>query len=253
VTPLLTPLLVTPCFSLDLSEIRTRGELRVLVTAGRPELFNWRPAARPGLERAILEGFASLLRVELAIVPAASRAALAPALLQGKGDLAAGGIEVTPGRLAFSAEVLPNGYVVVTRRPNRVVSQLEELVAVSVGASDPAASKLLAEAGVAASLVGRSADAEAWLVSLRNDEVDAFVVPLVRAATARRHDPTLQLGMFLGPHRSIAFALRKEDVELGSKLSEYIRNLGRTSTWNRLLVTYFRESASRILQASRNR
>jgi len=250
---LVAPLLVTPCFSLDLSEVQTRGELRVLVTAGRPELFNWKPASLPGLERRILEGFASLLRVELAIVPARSRAALAPALLQGKADLAAGGIEVSPGRLSFSTEVLPNGYVVVTRRPKPVVSRLEELALERVGACDPRAGELLAEAGVTASVVGRSADTEAWLILLRNEEVGAFVVPLVRAAAARRHDSTLELGMFLGPSRSIAFAHRQEDVELGSKLSSYIRNLRRTSTWNRLLVTYFRDSASRILRTAQNK
>src|SRR5688572_18588335 len=111
----------------DMAAIRKRGQLRVLVAGGAPQLFTWKPNLRPGLEREILEGFARLQRVDLAIVPLAGRGGLLPALLKDEGDLAGSGLSAggnVPDEIRFSAEILPSRHVVVSRKPAATVLTL---------------------------------------------------------------------------------------------------------------------------------
>ena len=50
----------------DFAEIRTRGMLRVLVSADEnPAWFSVSPGPAPGFEREVLEGFARLHKLEL--------------------------------------------------------------------------------------------------------------------------------------------------------------------------------------------
>jgi ABC-type amino acid transport substrate-binding protein len=57
--------------------------------------------------------------------------------------------------------------------------------------------------------------------------------------------------MALGPAGELAFAVRKDTPGLRAALDEYLANLRRTPTWNRLAVEYFGESAVEILRRTR--
>src|SRR5882762_3988810 len=115
----------------DLAEVKSRGALRVIVMGVRSGDEFFAPAgAQSGFDREVLDGFASLQRVRLEVVPAASWDALIPELLAGRGDLIAGRFAVTESRrklIAFTSEVFPTRNVVLTRRPHRVVRTLAEL------------------------------------------------------------------------------------------------------------------------------
>ncbi len=57
--------------------------------------------------------------------------------------------------------------------------------------------------------------------------------------------------MFLGPPRSLAYAVRKEDRELLRVLDGYIDNVRKTPTWSRLVVKYFGAAAPEVLKKAR--
>jgi ABC-type amino acid transport substrate-binding protein len=71
------------------------------------------------------------------------------------------------------------------------------------------------------------------------------------AIALQKEDPEIQLGMFLGPPASLAYAVRRDEPELLKALNEYIDNLRRTQTWNRLVVKYFGAAAPEILRKAR--
>ena len=239
----------------DLPAIRERGHLRVLtvLTSQQSDFFSAQPGK--GFDRELLEGFATLVRVNLETVAQSSWDALVPALLAGKADLIAGRFTVTEGRrklIAFTSEVFPTRNVVLTRKPHRVVTTLEELRAEKVGTVKGTS---MAEAVQAAGIPGGNVDETiptgTLPAALKAGRVTAVVLGVENAIDAQRQDPDLQLGLFLGPPRSLAYGVRKEDTELRQALSDYIDNLRRTPTWSRLVVKYFGEAAPDILRKAR--
>ena len=242
--------------SADINDIRKRGQLRVLVTEGTPQFFAWKAGARPGLEREVLQGFCRLQRVDMAIVPVPSRATLLQALLKGEGDVAAGALSATGAvddGLLFSSEVLPTRHVVVTRKPSHSVLTLDELRAqTKVGTSrGTALAEAVSGAGVPAAQVDDSLAPDGLLAALKAGKVSSCVVGVEQALPAHREDPDLLLGMYLGGKVSLAFALRKDDVQLRGALNEYIGNMRRSAAWNRLVLSYFGDAAADILKAAR--
>ena len=122
----------------DLGEIEKRGVLRVLaVVAKDDEFLTDQPGG--GLDRELLEGFAKLRQLRLEVVAIDTWDGLVPALVKGDGDIIAGRFTVTEVRrkqIDFTPEVFPTRNVVLTRKPHRVVSTLEELRGERVGTGE---------------------------------------------------------------------------------------------------------------------
>jgi ABC-type amino acid transport substrate-binding protein len=87
--------------------------------------------------------------------------------------------------------------------------------------------------------------------ALAAGKVSAVVLGIESAIAAQRQDAQIELGAFLGPPRSLAYGVRKEDTALLQALNEYIDNVRRTPTWSRLVVEYFGNSAPEILRKAR--
>jgi ABC-type amino acid transport substrate-binding protein len=239
----------------DLPAIRDRGRLRVLAILVNQQ--NDFISAQPGkgFDRELLEGFATLQRVNLEVVAQSSWDALVPALLAGKGDLIAGRFTATESRrqlIAFTSEAFPTRNVVLTRKPHRVVTTLAELRAERVGTvKGTSLAEAVAAAGIPPGNVDETIPTGTLPAALKVGRVTAVILGLENAIDAQRQDPDLQLGLFLGPPRSLAYGVRKEDTELRQALSDYIDNLRRTPTWARLVVKYFGEAAPEILRKAR--
>ena len=239
----------------DLDEIKQRGALRVLRmdVRGTDEFFPPDGGNRLGFDRELLDGFASLHRVRLEPVTVSSWDGLIPALLQGRGDVIAGRFTVTEARqkqVSFTSEVFPTRNVVLTRRPGRDVATLEQLRAEKVGTiKGTSMAEAVAAAGVPHVVdtitTGKLPEA------LQTGQVTAVVLGVENAITAQRDDAAMQIGLFLGPPRSLAYAVRKTDAALLAALNEYIDNVRRTPTWSRLVVKYFGEAAPEILRKAR--
>ena len=87
--------------------------------------------------------------------------------------------------------------------------------------------------------------------ALREGKATAAVDGLESALVAARRDPELQIGLFVGSPESLAYAVRKTSPQLLAALNEYLTNVRRTATWNRLVVKYFGTSAPEILRRAR--
>jgi ABC-type amino acid transport substrate-binding protein len=239
----------------DLAEVKQRGVLRVLRmdVRGTDEFFPLKSGDRLGFDREVLEGFTSLHRLRLEPVTVSSWDGLIPALLQGRGDVIAGRFTVTEARqkqVSFTSEVFPTRNVVLSRKPGRVVATLEELRVEKVGTIKGTS---MAEAVAAADVphVVDTITTGKLPEALQTGQVTAVVLGVENAITAQRDDPAMQLGLFLGPPRSLAYAVRRTDAALLAALNEYIDNVRRTPTWSRLVVKYFGEAAPEILKKAR--
>jgi ABC-type amino acid transport substrate-binding protein len=183
-------------------------------------------------------------------VAVASWDALVPALAEGRGDVAASGVTATDARrrvVDFTAEVFPSRLVVMTRKPRPPVQTLAQLRAEKVGTIRGTS---LAEAlrGLDLPSVDDGVPPGGLPDALRTGRVTAVVMGVEDAIAAQQKDPDVQVGLFVGPKASLAFAVRKADPALRQALDEYVANLRRTPTWSRLVVRYFGEAALPILQ-----
>jgi len=241
----------------DLPEVVKRGALRVLVMPDtrRPEFFSVAAGTAPGFDQEVLDGFARLHHLALHPVPLASWDALIPALIEDKGDLIAGRFTATDSRrklVDFTTEVFPTRSVVLTRKPHPAVSTVAQLRKEKVGTiKGTSMAEAIAGAGVPAASVDDGIPAGGYDEALRSGRITAAVWGVESAIAAQREDPELQLGMFLGPPGSLAFAVRKGDKALLAALDEYIENLRRTPSWSRLVVKYFGEAAPEVLRKAR--
>jgi ABC-type amino acid transport substrate-binding protein len=258
-TALLLPLLL-PCRlrAADLEKIRAGGTLRVLTAAqNQPEFVSLDQEGARGFDYEVLEGFAKLNRVSLEIVPSSGWDQLVPDLLRGKGDVIAGQFTDTESRrklIDFTVEVFPTRAVIVTRSPHRVVTTLEQVrreerIIVIHGTSMVNA---LMDVGVGRSHIDDSFPAgQPIAAALRSGQITCTALEIQAAIVARRHDPDLQIGVFVGPPASLAYGVAKEAPALRDALNEYIHNLRRTPTWSRLVVKYFGETALEVLRKAR--
>jgi len=232
-----------------------KGVLRVVRMDARPDdpFFNL-SEERPGFDRELLEGFARLHKLRLEIVTVPSWEDLVPALLQKKGDIAGGRFTITPARakvVAFTVEAFPTRHVVLTRKPSQTILTRDELRTAKVAAvKGSAVEEAVLAAGVPRANVvniGATVSADA----LRDPRVTAVVTNVETAVVEARTDPQLQLGLFLGPPRSMAYAVRKEDAALRKALDDYLENTRRSAAWNRLVVKYFGQAGLEILKTAR--
>jgi ABC-type amino acid transport substrate-binding protein len=237
----------------DLPELQTRGSLRVLVVldAHRREFFT-NDVKTPGFDREIIDSFAQLRGLKVEVINLTSFDDLIPALLSNRGDVIAAGYRDSETRrksIAFTDEVFPNRFVIVTIKPHRVIHTIEELRQERVGATRGAAT---AEAVLAAGLPPASLDDGIaignYAEALHSGRVTAAVWSVERALPAQREDPTIQLGMYVGKPGSLAFGLRKEDTELRAALNDHIGRVRRSGAWSRMVIKYFGENALTILQ-----
>jgi membrane-bound lytic murein transglycosylase F len=245
----------SPSPAADLQEVKAHGELRVLAVVDDPKDEFFTDRAGVGLDRELLESFATFQKVKLVVVPVAGWDKLVPMLQEGSGDVVAGRFTVTEARrrvVAFTAEVFPTRAVVVTRKPHSVVGSVEELRKEKVGTvKGTSLAAAVTAAEVPPASVNDQIASGGLPAALKSGQVTAIVLGIENAITERRKDPELQVGAFLGPPGAIAWACRKGDATLLAALDDYIAGTRRTPTWGRLVVKYFGEEAPEILKRAR--
>lgn len=227
--------------------------LRVLVaTDEMPEMFSFEPVGDPGFERELLDGFCRVHGLTLEVVPVRDFDEMIPMLLRGEGDVIAGIVD-TPTRrerIAFSTEVFPLRHMAVSRRPRGPVRDAEALQDLRVGVI-PGTSweEVVVEAGVPPESRVSFRDAEALLVGLREEKVDAVVMALLDYSLARKRDADLVAGGFVGPTSSAAFGARKEDRALVEAMNGYLDGM-RQARYH-LMFKYLDEDSLSLIALAR--
>jgi ABC-type amino acid transport substrate-binding protein len=239
----------------DLPEIEKRGTLRVLVSADEaPEAFSFDASGPPGFDRELLEGFARLHRVRLDPVVVKRFADIIPRLKAGDGDLISGIIATEARRreIDFTDEVLPARLVIVTRDPRPPLTSVEALPAETVGVIPGNAwAKAVAEAGVPPAKTVSFADVPSLLQGLGGGSVTATVMSVVDFTMAKRRDPALRAGAFVGAPGSGAWGVRPSDTALRAALDAYLSGARRSGSWNRLVIRYYGQDALDVLGRAR--
>jgi ABC-type amino acid transport substrate-binding protein len=227
--------------------------LRVLVaTDEMPEMFSFEPSGPPGFERELLDGFCRVHGLQLEVVPVQDFDRIIPMLLEGEGDVIAGIVD-TPARrekIAFTTEVFPLRHMAVTRQPRGPVRGAKELRELRVGVI-PSSSweSVTIEAGVPPGNRVPYRDATALLEGLREGEIDAVVMALLDYSLARKRDPDLVAGAFLGPTTSAAFGIRKGEDRLAETLNGYLE--GMRQARHHLMFKYLDEESLSLIALAR--
>jgi ABC-type amino acid transport substrate-binding protein len=239
----------------DLPKVRERGLLRVLAVVSPEEPYFISDRPRGGFDWELLGGFARLQKLELELVIVRGWDGLVPAMLAGRGDVIAGGFTDTEPRrrqIDFTVETFPTRSVVISRRPSRPVGSLDELAAERIGTLKASFmyDDLLA-AGISPSKIDDAIRTGGIPAALREGKITAGIDGIEAALVASETDHDLQIGMFLGRPASLAWGVRKQDAQLRAALNEYLANVRRTATWNRLVVKHFGAAAVEILKKAR--
>lgn len=211
------------------------------------------PAAS-GLEQELLAAFARTLGRPIETAPAPSAEVALEAVRAGSADVAAGVLAAQPGfgALAVSREVFPSRLVAVTRRPSASADAIEGLrgktLGVLRGSRAPAA---VHDAKISGAEIVEGADLAAALGDLREGKVAALLLELPEALAARRRDPALQLGVFLGTRQSLVCAVRPADRPLLGQLDQYLGSVRSTSSWAVIITRAFGPDALEVLSRAR--
>jgi len=221
--------LTAPVRAADLAEVRRAQRLEVTV------------AAASAFEKDILTGFARALGVELHVVSANTPEAALGALAEGKADLACGGFiseMLRNDRVVASSEVFPNRMLIVNRKPAEPIQFIEQLRNErTAAAKDTPAPDVLSGAKVPR--VDASMSTVKVLGALSSGSITAGAVPLFDALHARTEDAGLQLGVYLGPRLSVAFALRSADSGLLKALNAHLATVRASSSFRLLVSRHF--------------
>jgi ABC-type amino acid transport substrate-binding protein len=141
--------------------------------------------------------------------------------------------------------------VVMTRKPHPPVATVEALRQEKVGTIKGSSMAEAVRAVVPVANVDDSIPPGGLPGALAAGKVTAVVLGAESAIAAKRHDAEIELGTFVGPPRSLAYGVRRQDAALLQALNEYIDNVRRTPTWSRLVVEYFGDAAPEILRKAR--
>jgi ABC-type amino acid transport substrate-binding protein len=185
-------------------------------------------------------------------VPVSDFEQIIPMLLRGEGDVISGIVD-TPARrerISFTREVFPLRHMVVTRRPRGPVGDVGTLHELRVGVIPGTSWEAVAiAAGVPLENRVSFKDADALLAGLREGEADAVVMALLDYALARKRDPDLVAGTFIGAKASAALGVSPDAVTLRRALDEYleITRQGR----HHLMMKYLDEGALSLIALAR--
>jgi ABC-type amino acid transport substrate-binding protein len=234
----------------DLDDIRARGWLRVATIPFDRVPDTYRVNS---FDLEIVAGFAEDQGLEVQTVLLPTYGDLIPALLAGRGDVAAGALTVTEERsklASFTRETFPSRMVLVTRKPRPPILRLEDLAGHKLGTERGTSPEAATRAIARPSQIDDSFRIEELAAALRDGRITGAVYELHVVAPLRQRDPELQLGMKLGSAGSLALAVRKNSPALLAGLNEHIHNMRCDGRWVKLSLKHFGTATPDLIRQS---
>ncbi len=223
----------------DLEAIKARGVLRVLVH-GDEEGFLPRAGSPRAQDRELAEAFATKLGIKAEVIPVESFDALFTALLEGKGDLVAGGITITPSRRAkvdFSQPVGTVSELVVGQRgakglPRSVEALNGATLHVRPGSAFAETLQALRQGpakGLKVEEVPETVETEQLLYDVGRGVRPLTVADSNLVASVQSYDPDIEPLFAIAEGRQLAWALRPNNPALKAALNEFLLERALTS------------------------
>lgn len=227
--------------------VETAGTLRVITVAG-PATYYEGPTGPAGLEYDLAGRFADELGVRLRMVVVPSAAAAIEALEQGRGDLVAAGLVITPERRrqvrfgpAYEETVLQLIYRQGTRPPKGPADLVGRQVEVLAGALE--ARKLAALQADLPNLTWREthASARGEILSLVQEQlVDFTLATSQEIALLRRFHPELRVAFDVTPAMPVAWAFpRATDDSLYVAAIQFFNQARASGELDQILERHF--------------
>ena len=244
----------------DLDAIRKRGALRVLTRNSSTTYFLHR-GEELGFEYELVREFARTLgvRVELVIPP--SREALAAYLREGKGDLIAAGLAVTPERrqeFAFTAPYNRVSEILVVPAKDRTTRSLADLRGRKIGVRRSssyyqALAPLQAQHGFELELMPEDEETEDILEAVGDGKLGATVADSNIIDVELTYSDAIRGAGPIGDPREIAWMLRKDQPQLKAAADRFIRRIYRGTFYNITMTKYFKNQRQMRTAASEER
>ena len=244
----------------DLAAIRKRGTLRVLTRNTSTTYFLHR-GEELGFEYELVREFAKTLGVRLEMVIPPSREGLMTYLREGKGDLIAAGLAVTPERrqeFAFTAPYNRVSELLIVPASDRTTRSLADLrgrkVAVRRSSSYyQALAPLQAQHGFALEQVPEDEETEDLLETVGEGKFAATVADSNIVDVELTFRDTIRSAGPIGDPRDVAWMLRKDQPQLKAAADRFIRRIYRGTFYNITMTKYFRNQRHMRTAASEDR
>jgi membrane-bound lytic murein transglycosylase F len=244
----------------DLDAIRKRGVLRVLTRNSGTTYFLHR-GEELGFEYELVREFAQTLGVRLELVVPPSREALATYLREGKGDLVAAGLAVTPERrqeFAFTAPYNRVSELLIVPAKDRATRSLADLRGRKIGVRRSssyyqALAPLQPQYGFELELVSEDEETEDILDLVGEGKLPATVADSNIVDVELTYSDAIRSAGPIGDPREIAWMLRKDQPQLRAAADRFIRRIYRGTFYNLTMTKYFKNPRQMRTAASEER
>jgi membrane-bound lytic murein transglycosylase F len=244
----------------DLDAIKRRGVLRVLTRNSSTTYFLHR-GEELGFEYELAREFARTLGVRLEIVIPPSRDALAQHLREGKGDLIAAGLAVTPERsreFAFTARYNRVSELLIVPAKDRTTQGLADLRGrkISVRRSSSyyqSLAALQAQHGFELEAVPEDEETEDILEAVEDGKYAATVADSNIVDVELTFSDGIRSAGPIGDPRDVAWMLRKDQPKLRAAADRFIRKIYRSTRYNLMMAKYFKNERQMRVAASEDR
>jgi len=232
----------------DLSEIVASGELRI-ITRNNPQTYFLFRGKEMGFEYELAEEFASRLGVKVKTVVPDDWTDTIPWLLEGKGDLIASAMTVTPSRaarVAFSVPYQRIPEVLISRRGAEPIRTMEDIEGMTIHVREGSSYettllrlKMKGEVQFALEILPPSVETSDIVAMMRNGEIDVTVADQNIGWFERTYSKDILLGPALTEPRPIAWAVRPNCPDLLNEVNEYLTSIRKTAFFNYLVKKYY--------------
>jgi membrane-bound lytic murein transglycosylase F len=253
----------SPEINKDLNEIIKDGVLKVVMTNSSTSYFIYKGQAM-GYEFELLNRLADYLKLELEIIIAKDNDDLFRQLFNGNADLIAHGLAVTTPRekyTAFTDYLVLSHQALVQKKPDNwremklheiqqsLISDPVELIGDTVSVRDN--SSYMHRLGNLIEEIGGSIFTDTLDSSLETDEIIRMVVTGdIKYTIADNHIasinesyyPELEINTPISFSQRIAWATRKNSIDLLSTINDWLESIKRTPDYNMIYQKYFKNT-----------
>ena len=232
----------------DLSEIVASGELRI-ITRNNPQTYFLFRGKEMGFEYELAEELASRLGVKIKTVVPDDWTDNIPWLLEGKGDLIASAMTVTPSRAARVAFTVPYQRipeVLLCRRGTDIPRTLEDIEGKTIHVREGSSYettllrlKMKGEIQFTLEILPPSIETSDIVAMMRNGEIDLTVADQNIGWFERTYSNDIVLGPALTEPRPIAWAVRPNCPDLLNEANRYLTGIRKTAFFNYLIKKYY--------------